>query len=217
LLIPALLIGAWDETKEADRKLIASLALKSYEQAIAEMSHWLNTFDSPIEKVGNAWRLVSHDVAWHFLSRFLIEDDLSRFGEIVVTILGVSGPQLAANAHDKELPYSRMLMQGISETLALLSIRGLPVATQYSITVQHRLGEMGIFFLFIAYISGSCARCILRSVDRGVDWRISYVNEHFSKPYMEQKSTHRFTSSYRNIRLGIYLLLSIGFNFVKTI
>ena len=78
LLIPALLIGAWDETKEADRKLIASLALKSYEQAIAEMSHWLNTFDSPIEKVGNAWRLVSHDVAWHFLSRFLIEDDLSK-------------------------------------------------------------------------------------------------------------------------------------------
>jgi hypothetical protein len=139
LLIPALLVGAWDETKESDRELIASLALKSYEQVITEMSHWLNTFDSPIEKLGNIWRLVSHDVAWNFLSRFLIEDDLSRFGKIVATVLGVLDPRLAANADNKELPYSKVLMQGISETLALLSIRGLPVATQYAITAQHRV------------------------------------------------------------------------------
>lgn len=41
-LIPVLLAGAWDDTKEADRQVIAELACKPYEEVVSALARWVN-------------------------------------------------------------------------------------------------------------------------------------------------------------------------------
>jgi hypothetical protein len=147
LLIPTLLAGAWDETKEADRDAVASLAGKPYKEVTAEISHWINTSDPPIRKIGNVWQVVSREVTWHFLSRFLIRDDLEIFENVACTILGMLDPRyelqadqrFAAIIYGKELPHSSFLRRGVSETLAILSTRGLPSTIQDTKIPQERV------------------------------------------------------------------------------
>ena len=147
LLIPTLLAGAWNETKEADREAIALLAHKAYEEVITEISPWLNTSDPPIQKIGDIWQLVSREVTWHFLSRFLVRDDLERFENVVCSILRIPDSRyelppdqrFAASVYGKELPHSGFLRQGLAETLAILSTQGLPSETQDVITAQNRV------------------------------------------------------------------------------
>lgn len=146
-LISVLLAGAWNETKEADREAIAALARKPYEEVITDISRWLNTSDPPIDKTGDVWQLVSREVTWHFLSRFLVSDDLEALENVVNLVLGTFDPRyelppdqrFAANVYGKELPHSGFLRQGLVETLAILSTRGLPSEIQDVTTAQNRV------------------------------------------------------------------------------
>lgn len=143
-LIPVLLAGAWDETKEADREIIGKIACKPYAEFIANISRWLNTSDPPIRKIGDIWQLVSREVTWHFLSGFLVSEDINALETTVRSVLGTLDPkyelpvekQAAACIYGKELPYSEFLRKGLAETLALLSTKGLPLVLQHRRTVQ---------------------------------------------------------------------------------
>lgn len=137
-LIPALLAGAWDDTKEADRNVISQLANKPYEEIFDLLTQWVDSSDPFIQQTGNVWQIISREVAWHFLSGFIISSDLERLKNTVLTVLGTSDPRyelpveqrLSAWVYDKVLPYSDFLRQGLAETLAILAVRGLPRATQ---------------------------------------------------------------------------------------
>jgi hypothetical protein len=145
-LIPALLAGAWDDTKEADRKAIAELARKPYEEVVAELARWRSSSEPPIRQVGNIWQLVSREVSWHVLSRFLVRDDLEVFGSVAISVLRTPDPcyelppdqRFAANVYGKALPHSGFLRQGLAETLAILATRGLPLDIQDMVSAQDR-------------------------------------------------------------------------------
>lgn len=146
-LISLLLAGAWNETKEADREAIAVLARKPYEEVSNNLARWRNTSDPPVRQIGNVWQLVSREVTWHFLSRFLVRDDLEAFENVALLVLGTPDSRydlppdqrFAASVSGKELPHSGFLRQGLSETLVLLSTRGLPSEIQDVITAQNRV------------------------------------------------------------------------------
>lgn len=149
-LIPALLAGAWDDTKESDRNVISQLANKPYTEVESDLTQWINSSDPPIRKIGNAWQVVSRNVAWHFLSGFIIPSDLERLKNSALTVLGTSDPRyelpaeqrLSAWVYDKVLPHSDLLRQGLAETLAVLAARGLPRATQDIRSAQGRVDEI---------------------------------------------------------------------------
>ena len=150
VLIPALLAGAWDGNKEADEEVISKLARKPYQEVIKDLSRWLNTSDPPIRQVGNVWQLISREVTWHFLSRFLIPNDFEVLEKTVLSVLGTLDPkyelpieqQFAASIYGKELPHSNFLRQGLAETLAILSTRGLPLESKDVKTVQSRANSI---------------------------------------------------------------------------
>jgi hypothetical protein len=145
-LIPALLAGAWDDTKEADRKAIAELARKPYEEVVSDLARWRSSSEPPIRQVGNIWQLVSREVSWHLLSQFLIRDDLEAFGSVAISVLRTPDPcyeippdqRFAANIYGKALPHSEFLRQGLAETLAILATRGLPLDIQDIVSAQDR-------------------------------------------------------------------------------
>ena len=145
-LIPALLAGAWDDTKEADRAAIATLSRKPYEEVVAQLARWRSSSEPPIRQVGNIWQLVSREVSWHLLSQFLVRDDLEAFRGVAISVLGTSDPRyelppdqrFAANVYGKALPHSGFLRQGLAETLAILATRGLPLDIQDMVFAQDR-------------------------------------------------------------------------------
>lgn len=145
-LIPVLLAGAWDDTKEADREAIAELAGKPYQEVVANLARWRSSSEPPIRQVGNIWQLVSREDSWHLLSRFLVRDDLEAFGSVAISVLGTPDPRyelppdqrFAANVYGKALPHSGFLRQGLAETVAILATRGLPSDIQDMVSAQDR-------------------------------------------------------------------------------
>jgi len=145
-LIPVLLAGAWDDTKEADREAIAELAGKPYEEVVANLARWRSSSEPPIRQVGNIWQLVSREVSWHLLSQFLVRNDLEAFIGVAISVLGTPDPcyelppdqRFAANVYGKALPHSGFLRQGLAETVAILATRGLPLDIQDMVSAQDR-------------------------------------------------------------------------------
>ncbi|MBE9114394.1 hypothetical protein IQ249_00635 [Lusitaniella coriacea LEGE 07157] len=146
-LIPVLLAGAWDETREADKEAIAALARKTYQEVINDILRWLNTSDPPIRKLGNVWQLVSREVTWHFISHSLVRDDFEILETTVLSVLGTLDPkyelpidqQFAASVYGKNLPHSNFLREGLAETLAILATRGIPSEIQDITTAQSKV------------------------------------------------------------------------------
>jgi hypothetical protein len=146
-LIPVLLAGAWDDTKEGDREAIAKLARKPYEEVLADISRWVNSSDPPVRQVGSVWQLISREDSWYLLSRFIVRDDLEAFKNVTLSVLGTLDPRYelpldqryVASIYGKELPNSGFLREGLAETLAILATRGLPSQTQDIISAQERV------------------------------------------------------------------------------
>jgi hypothetical protein len=162
-LIPILLAGAWDDSKEGDREAISKLAGKPYAEVIADMSRWKESSDPPIRQVGSVWQLISREDSWYLLSRFIVRDDLESFKSVTLSVLGTIDPRyelpldqrFAASVYGKELPNSGFLRKGLAETLAILATRGLPSETQDVMPAQERVSEI-----------------IHRLLNSNVDWHI---------------------------------------------
>ena len=131
LLIPALLAGFWDDSKEEDRRVIEEIARKPYAEISTILSRWTNESDPPVRRIGDIWQLTFRDDSWHLLSRFLLHDDLKIFQKSLLSVLMTFDPrydlpidkQFMAAAYEKTLAHSHQLRQGLTETLALISSR----------------------------------------------------------------------------------------------
>jgi hypothetical protein len=131
-LIPALLIGSWDDSKEKDRQVIEEITRKPYAEVSVIFSRWVNESDPPVWRIGDIWQLKSRDDSWHLLSRFLLHDDLEAFQKAFLSVLTIFDPrydlpidkQFMAAAYGKTLAHSHQLRQGLAETLALIASRG---------------------------------------------------------------------------------------------
>ncbi len=130
-LLPAVLVGRWSDSNEGDRKIIARLAGCEYSQVSEVLLRWANTSYPFIRRVGDTWLVVSKADSWLLLSRFLTTDDLLRFEEASLEVLGQASPRYEleteqrpmASLLGKVLPHSGHLREGIAETLALMAAR----------------------------------------------------------------------------------------------
>ncbi len=131
-ILPALLAGKWNESKQEDKEKISELAKRSYDEFVATLSKWLNQSDSPVLKIGNVWRLTSTLDAFFVLSPFLTSDDFEKLKEVSFEVLGMIDPSLElepekrwmASIYGKNPKYSKELREGIAQTLVLISVFG---------------------------------------------------------------------------------------------
>ena len=77
-LLAALMAGAWDEASERDKAILARLAAKPYEQLVTDLTPFVSNFDSPLRKVGTAWKVASPQDAWVLLASYLSSTDIER-------------------------------------------------------------------------------------------------------------------------------------------
>ncbi|GAB3742234.1 hypothetical protein [Spirosoma lituiforme] len=131
-IIPALLVGKWDENYESDKEIVARLANSSYEEYTKKLTRWLHTADSPIIKIGNTWRLASPLDVWTNASKYLIRDDFAKLQDCFLEVMNEVNPAFEldpqqrhmATIYGKTRQYSGWIREGITQSLILVSVFG---------------------------------------------------------------------------------------------
>jgi hypothetical protein len=131
-VLPALLVGKWDEYKQGDKEIVSEIAKLSYDTYIASLKKWLFKPDPPILKIGEIWRLTSSLDAFFALSSFLTSSDLENFKNVSFKVLKEIDPSLElepekrwmASVYGKISKYSKELREGIAQTLVLIAVFG---------------------------------------------------------------------------------------------
>lgn len=140
-LLPAMLAGSWSDAVEGDCQALAKLAGAPYQETQQVLIRWANEADPPIRHVGNTWYINSKEDMSLLLERYLVRDDVDRFGEVVLDVLSTIDPQFetaeGTGSRVKKLmqapKYSSLFRKGLAETLAVMGSRGeTPISTGVS-------------------------------------------------------------------------------------
>lgn len=131
-LLPALLAGAWTDTKDGDREVMETLAGMSYSKLIQQLMPFLSTDDAPLRKVGSVWMMKSPLDAWFILAQHVNNDLLKRFQQSIASVLTRTNPKYdlpagqrwAAAIHGKSSHTSEWMRAGLVESLVLLAVYG---------------------------------------------------------------------------------------------
>jgi hypothetical protein len=131
-LLPALLLGAWEEEHEGDRSIVEQLVGQSYEAYRQQLVSWMHAPDAPVREVAGTWFVIDKADAWEQLSRLLSPDLFNRYESVVLKVLGTPDPRFAlpddeqrwARTRGIARAHSTRLRGGIADTLALIGANG---------------------------------------------------------------------------------------------
>jgi hypothetical protein len=131
-LLPAVLAGGWDASREVDRAILAELAGKTYEQMEELLSPFLQVQDAPLERFASIWMLRAPVDAFELLARRVTQHHLGRLREVAVKVFRELDPalelppdeRLYAALHHHEQSHSAYLRAGLANTLRLVAVRG---------------------------------------------------------------------------------------------
>ena len=160
-LISAMLIGQWDESRVGDKDIVADISGKPYEEIEQELTILATMADAPLGKFGNHWSFKCREESWYLLAPFLAVSEVRRFRDLAIKVLSNRSPQFdlplqeryLAPVRGAVLSYSDILLEGITQTLALMG-------TQPS-RMQHIEGA-----------SSTARQVIQRGLQGATDWRV---------------------------------------------
>lgn len=124
----AMLLGSWNESNKADIKVVSQLVNEDYSSWITDLREILQISDTPLTYKNGLWSFKNRIRSWLDFGNRLFDDHLDTLRVIALDVLSVNEPSFdlpsderyAAAIHDKKLPHSGNLRQGIAETLALI-------------------------------------------------------------------------------------------------
>ncbi|WP_232496199.1 hypothetical protein [Novosphingobium kaempferiae] len=135
-MVAALMVGAWCDDRPADRAIVSEMAGLPYEDLAAEFAA-LASFDGPLRRSGEVWKLASLRDAWLVLAPHLTRADIERHNELFLKVMsGEAGDfdtRLDANfiyrvPKPDEAPISGYVRHGLSE--ALVAMGAFPTSAQ---------------------------------------------------------------------------------------
>jgi len=130
-LIPAMLIGRWDENKIGDIELIEKLSGEKYEEYTLIISKWRDTEAAPLIQIGSTWRLTSPLDAWANLSSSLTVKNLNVLKECFFDAFKFGNPfvepeedKAFSQFFSKETKFSSWAREGLIQSLILIGLYG---------------------------------------------------------------------------------------------
>jgi hypothetical protein len=128
-LIPLMFAGQWVADQSGDRDAISGLANDIYSNIENTLLRW-STPIGPLVRRGPIWDWLAWDFAWHCLSGFLTNTDLTRFRDTLQKVLSTPDPkfeleadrQWMASVFGKTHPHSSAMRQGLVGTIVHLAI-----------------------------------------------------------------------------------------------
>ena len=126
-IIPALLLGRWNETFVGDIELIEKLSEQKYEDYLAILNKWKNFEESPIIQIGETWRLTSPLDLWTNLSSQLTLKDFQNLHECFSMAFENGNPIVEPEDKNsisayfsKKKKYSNWSREGLVQSLILV-------------------------------------------------------------------------------------------------
>jgi len=124
----SVLIGAWNEKNEADRRIVETLASKPYGEWIEKIRVLANLPGTPLTYQDGRWKFILRYEGWCTLGPMLFDEHLDLLQSLAVTVLREKDPKFdlpaedrpSAQIYQKVLTYSQSLRSGLAESLALL-------------------------------------------------------------------------------------------------
>ena len=135
--IPMLLVGAWDDSNEADRSVLSRLSGHPYGELQNAANRLMLVDDAPIMRTESRWRLVSPEDAWSLVGSRVTDDALDSFAETAIEVLSQDDEPLKLSADDRfrsslrknaQPRATELLRRGISETTAIIGTEFGPLA-----------------------------------------------------------------------------------------
>lgn len=130
-IVPALLLGRWNETFVGDIDLIEQLSKKKYADYLITLNKWKNFEESPIIQIGETWRLTSPLDLWTNLSFQLTENDFKNLQECFFQAFKKGNPIIEpknkndfAASFNKKRRYSNWSREGLTQSLILIGRLG---------------------------------------------------------------------------------------------
>ena len=134
-LIPALLVGAWNEGNENDKGILCELAGVSYPELDQTFTRWAKESDSTLRHIGSLWRHTSRLDSWRLLAPHITKSHIEKLAAVVSTVLGARDPSVDTPAKDRwrvteKVPYSEALREGLLQTLILVATKSDDIGFQ---------------------------------------------------------------------------------------
>ena len=139
-LIPAVLAGSWNDANPRDREVLSRLGRRPYEEVAGDLLEWSERSDPLVRRKRHAWYLVSPEDAWRLLGWYLFPQDLERFSDAALAVLGSVDPAFdlpsdqrwMAAALDHIPEHSGLLRGGLVKTLVIMAVHGAEVPSPTS-------------------------------------------------------------------------------------
>jgi hypothetical protein len=132
VLTALLLAGGFQAGREADERVVASLVpsgppIGDIQRRLAELAQQPEV--PPVLRIGELWTLTAPYDAWSRLGRYVTADDLGRFRDACLAVLGERDPSLDLRPEERwlagvrgKLPrHSGPLREGLARSLVLLA------------------------------------------------------------------------------------------------
>lgn len=130
-IVPALLLGRWDETYVGDIQLIERISGKKYAEYLITLNKWKNFEEAPIIQIGETWRLTAPMDLWTNLSSYLTPNDFQNLLECFISAFNEGNPVIETNEKDKiallynkKNTFSNWSREGLTQSLILVSRLG---------------------------------------------------------------------------------------------
>ena len=126
-IVPALLLGRWNESYPGDIELLEKLSGTSYAKYQEALAKWLYLPESPLKKIGETWRLTSPLDLWRSISSHLVDRDFQLLKESFIQAYHSGNPVLESQLDlpdyiTKKRTYSDWVREGLAQSLILVSI-----------------------------------------------------------------------------------------------
>ena len=156
-IIPALLLGRWNETFVGDIELIEQLSSQKYADYLNTLNKWKNFEESPIIQIGETWRLTSPLDLWTNLSARLTENDFKNLQECFSQVFKKGNPIIApkdkndfAASLNRKRKYSNWSREGLTQSLILVGRLGDSIKIPNLIKPQNWVDSIVLDLLYNA-------------------------------------------------------------------
>lgn len=144
------LLGAWNEGKEADKRVVERVAAQPYETIEANLRHLSQVDDAPILHIGSVWKAKAPLELLDLFGGRITSSQLDRFFQVATELLGAPDPQLelpeseryAAQIHCKVHPQSSLLFESLCDTLIKLAVRGPNIPELLSLNIEGQVARL---------------------------------------------------------------------------
>lgn len=122
------LVGAWDESSDADMAAISKMVGEDFFLWLAKIQEALQVAETPLRLRNGVWHLANRLHVWQSLGKRVFDKSIDAFKNFVISILKERDPKFelsknerfGATLQGKVLSYSRAIRKGVAETLALM-------------------------------------------------------------------------------------------------